>query len=46
MATQTIAMTAAGATAQFDVSTLALGIYTLQLKSGDNQVTKRLVVAN
>ncbi|RZK61063.1 MAG: T9SS type A sorting domain-containing protein, partial [Hymenobacter sp.] len=46
VAEQTIPMTAAGATAQFDVSSLALGIYTLRLKSGDNQVTKRLVVAN
>ena len=45
VAKQTIPMTAAGATAQFDVSALSLGVYTLQLKSGDNQVTKRVVVA-
>ncbi len=43
---QTLPMTAAGATAQFDVSYLTAGVYTLQLKSGDNQVVKRVVVAN
>ena len=41
---QTVTMTAAGATAQFDVSRLALGVYTLRLGSGDTQVTKRVVV--
>lgn len=46
VAQQVLPMTAAGATAQFDVSYLALGVYTLRLKSGDNQVVKRVVVAN
>ncbi|GAB3638456.1 hypothetical protein GCM10027422_40460 [Hymenobacter arcticus] len=46
VAQQVLPMTAAGATAQFDVSYLALGVYTLRLKSGDNQVVKRVVIAN
>ncbi|MDO7886016.1 DUF4331 family protein [Hymenobacter cheonanensis] len=45
VAQQVLPMTAAGASAQFDVSYLSLGVYTLRLKSGDNQVTKRVVVA-
>ena len=45
VAQQLLPMTAAGASAQFDVSYLSLGVYTLRLKSGDNQVTKRVVVA-
>jgi hypothetical protein len=45
VAQQVLPMTAAGASTQFDVSYLSLGVYTLQLKSGDNQVTKRVVVA-
>jgi hypothetical protein len=43
---QTLPLTAAGATAQFDVSYLTAGVYTLQLKTGENQVVKRVVVAN
>ncbi|RZK23287.1 MAG: DUF4331 domain-containing protein [Hymenobacter sp.] len=39
-----LAMTAAGATAQFDVAGLALGVYTLQLSGSDAKVTKRLVI--
>ncbi|GAA4506853.1 hypothetical protein GCM10023172_36600 [Hymenobacter ginsengisoli] len=45
VAQQVLPMTAAGASAQFDVSYLSLGVYTLRLKSGDNQVVKRVVVA-
>jgi hypothetical protein len=41
---RTLAITAAGATAQFDVSNLALGIYSLRLGSGKSQVVKRVVV--
>ncbi|AMR26236.1 hypothetical protein A0257_03420 [Hymenobacter psoromatis] len=43
---QTLPLTAAGATAQFDVSYLTAGVYTLQLKTGENQVVKRVVVTN
>jgi len=39
-----LAMTAAGATSQFDVSSLALGVYTLQLSGSETKVTKRLVI--
>ncbi len=39
-----LAMTAAGATAQFNVSGLALGVYTLQLAGSDAKVSKRLVI--
>ncbi|WP_223650083.1 DUF4331 family protein [Hymenobacter psoromatis] len=46
VAQQKLPMTAAGATAQFDVSYLAPGVYTLQLKADGNQVVKRVVVAN
>ena len=42
--TRTVSMTAAGASAQFDVSNLAKGVYTLQLSSTDHRVTKRVVV--
>lgn len=35
---------AAGGTADFDVSNLAPGVYSLQLKSGDDTVVKRVVV--
>jgi hypothetical protein len=45
VAQQVLPMTAAGASAQFDVSYLSMGVYTLRLKSGDNQVVKRVVVA-
>jgi len=45
VAQQVLPMTAAGASAQFDVSYLSMGVYTLRLASGDNQVTKRVVVA-
>lgn len=38
-------LTAAGATAQFDVSLLAPGVYTLQLAGGGQQVVKRLVIS-
>ncbi|MFD1469910.1 DUF4331 family protein [Hymenobacter caeli] len=44
VARRTLPMTAAGATAQFDVSSLALGVYTLQLQSGDAKVTKRVMI--
>ena len=37
-------LTAAGATAQFDVSSLARGVYTLQVTGGTAQVVKRLVI--
>jgi hypothetical protein len=39
-----LAMTAAGATAQFNVSGVALGVYTLQLAGSDAKVSKRLVI--
>ncbi|MFD1872344.1 DUF4331 family protein [Hymenobacter bucti] len=39
-----LAMTAAGATAQFNVSGVALGIYTLQLAGSDAKVSKRLII--
>jgi hypothetical protein len=42
---QTIALTAAGAATQFNVSGMAPGIYSLRLISGTTQVVKRLVVA-
>ncbi|HEX8507757.1 MAG TPA: T9SS type A sorting domain-containing protein, partial [Hymenobacter sp.] len=41
---RTVSVSAAGATAQFDVSNLALGIYSLRLGSGKSQVVKRVVV--
>ncbi len=41
---RTVAMTAAGAAAQFDVSALAPGIYSLRIAAGSTQVTKRVVV--
>ncbi|GAA4364425.1 hypothetical protein GCM10023185_33960 [Hymenobacter saemangeumensis] len=43
---RSVAMTAAGASAQFDVTGLAPGVYSLILKSDKTQVTKRLVVEN
>ena len=42
---RTVAMTAAGASAQFDVSSLAPGIYSLRLTSAQGQVVKRVVIA-
>jgi hypothetical protein len=44
VAQRKLAMTAAGATSQFDVTSLALGVYTLQLSGSDAKVTKRLVI--
>ncbi len=41
---RTLAAGPAGATAQFDVSRLALGVYTLRLAAVGNQVIKRIVV--
>ncbi|AWM31631.1 DUF4331 family protein [Hymenobacter nivis] len=41
---RTLPMTAAGATAQFDVSHLAFGIYTLQMTGGTTKVVKRLAI--
>jgi hypothetical protein len=44
VAQRKLAMTAAGATSQFDVAGMALGVYTLQLSGSDAKVTKRLVI--
>ena len=44
VAAQTVAMNAAGATAQFDLTGLAPGIYSLRLASANGQVVKRIVV--
>ncbi|HET9502668.1 MAG TPA: DUF4331 family protein [Hymenobacter sp.] len=44
VAQRKLAMTAAGATSQFDVVGMALGVYTLQLSGSDAKVTKRLVI--
>ena len=44
VAQRKLAMTAAGATSQFDVAGMALGVYTLQLSGSDARVTKRLVI--
>ena len=41
---RTLPLTAAGATAQFDVSMLTPGVYTLQLAGSTAQVVKRVVV--
>ncbi|MGI4835316.1 MAG: DUF4331 family protein [Janthinobacterium lividum] len=41
---RTLPLTAAGATAQFDVSLLTPGVYTLQLAGSTAQVVKRVVV--
>ncbi len=41
---RTVATTAAGASAQFDVSGLAPGVYSLRLTSATGQAVKRLVV--
>ncbi|WP_071891292.1 T9SS type A sorting domain-containing protein [Hymenobacter sp. PAMC 26628] len=41
---RTLPMTAAGATAQFDVSHLAFGVYTLQMTGGTTKVVKRLTI--
>ncbi|MGI4887401.1 MAG: DUF4331 family protein [Janthinobacterium lividum] len=42
---RTLPMTAAGATALFDVSHLAFGVYTLQMTGGTTKVVKRLIIA-
>ncbi|MBF9221895.1 T9SS type A sorting domain-containing protein [Hymenobacter ruricola] len=42
--TKQLALPAAGGTADFDVSRLAAGVYSLQLKSGNDLVVKRVVV--
>jgi|GEM_PF-581512 len=44
VSTRTVAMTAAGATSQFEVSGFAPGVYSLHLSSGKTQVVKRVVV--
>lgn len=41
---RTVAMTAAGASAQFDASALAPGVYFLLLTSANGQVMKRMVI--
>ena len=41
---RTVAMTAAGASAQFDASALAPGVYSLLLTSANGQVAKRMVI--
>ena len=41
---RTVTMTAAGASAQFDVSSIAKGVYSLRLHSAQGQVVKRIVV--
>ena len=41
---RTVAMTAAGASAQFDASALAPGVYSLRLTSANGQVVKRVVI--
>ena len=46
VAQRTVAMTAAGATAKFDVSGLAQGVYSLRLTSAQGQVVKRVVVSS
>ena len=42
--TRNVAMTTAGATSQFDLTGVAPGVYSLQVKSGQTQVVKRVVV--
>jgi hypothetical protein len=42
--TRKLNLPAAGGTADFDVSTLAAGVYSLQLKAGNDIVVKRVVV--
>uniref|UniRef100_UPI00191ED429 T9SS type A sorting domain-containing protein n=1 Tax=Hymenobacter rubidus TaxID=1441626 RepID=UPI00191ED429 len=42
--TRPLALPAAGGTADFDVSALAPGVYSLALQAGDTRVVKRLVV--
>ena len=44
MAERALPITAAGASAQFDVSGLAPGVYSLRLTGGPGQVVKRVVV--
>jgi hypothetical protein len=44
VAQRKLAMTAAGATAQFDVVGISLGVYTLQLAGSDAKVVKRVVI--
>ena len=41
---RTVPMTRAGATAQFDVSGFAPGVYLLRITGGSNQVVTRIVV--
>jgi len=42
--TRQLSLSAAGGIADFDVSRLAAGVYSLQLKSGNDLVVKRVVV--
>ena len=44
VATRTIALTAAGATAEFDTHALAPGMYVLRLVAGAETVTQRMAV--
>ena len=44
VAERALPITAAGASAQFDVSGLAPGVYSLRLTGGSGQVVKRVVV--
>ncbi|RTQ49590.1 T9SS type A sorting domain-containing protein [Hymenobacter gummosus] len=44
VATQTVALPAAGARLTFEVAPLAAGVYTVRLQAGDATVAKRLVV--
>ncbi len=44
VAQRKLPMTAAGATSQFDVTGIVLGVYTLQLSGSDARVTKRLII--
>ncbi len=44
VAQRTLPITAAGATAQFDVSQFAIGVYSLQLTGGATKVVKRLII--
>jgi Secretion system C-terminal sorting domain len=44
VSTRTIALTAAGATAEFNTTGLATGVYSLTLRVGNETATRRVVV--
>ena len=44
VATRSIALTAAGASSEFDVQSLAAGVYALRLQAGSQVITQRVVV--